>query len=224
MNEIKIGNLACDCIPFSGCSKVSYVVYPAVLPLKDSFLQGLAQRHNTNIVVIYIPADGWNDMLTPWPEPGETPDSPPFGGNAQSTLDLITSDVVPSTDKILGIGENAERIMIGVSLSGLFALWQWLRCPIFNSIACLSGSFWYNGFLQWFYKQSIPAKTGKAFFLLGKKEPHAWIKAYRSVGVNTEAIVDRLRASNIDTEFIWVQGDHFADPEGRLEQGFSGLL
>lgn len=79
------------------------------------------------------------------------------------------------------------------------------------------------GFIDWFSKQTIPHKQGKAFFLLGTEEPKSHIKAYRSVGVNTEKIVTDLKKAGIDTTFEWVPGNHFANPMERAERAFSHL-
>lgn len=220
---IDIESLKCLCVQEKTSRKVTYIIYPAIEPFKDEWLQEKAASHKTNLVVVYIPAEGWNDMLTPWPEPGETHDSPPFAGNASETLSLIQDKVIPACEKVLEITGKVERDIIGVSLSGLFSLWQWIQCDTFDSIASLSGSFWYPNFIEWFEKQNIPSKSGKAYFLLGEKEPKAWIKAYRSVGINTETIVEILKGKGLNVAFQWVPGDHFADPAGRLEDAFKAL-
>ena len=223
MKEIEIENIKCACALNPESKKIAYLIYPEIVPISPREIKSLSTKYGVSIVVIYIPADGWNDMLTPWAEPGETPTSPPFAGKASELLSLIQTQILAKTEEAMGLTQIEERDLIGVSLSGLFTLWQWLQCNVFKSIACLSGSFWYNGFLDWFEKQTIPEKDGKAYFLLGIKEPKAWIKAYRTVGVNTETIVERLKEAGINTEFEWVPGDHYADPSGRLEHAFIGL-
>lgn len=221
VTNIEVNGVKCDCVRKDGSAKIVYVLYPAIEPIDKGWLERMAAENGFSLVLVYIPSAGWNDMLTPWPEPGETPDSPPFGGNAADTFKLLQSDLLPAAEEALGLKGDLERVLVGVSLSGLFALWQWLRHDTFKSIASLSGSFWYEGFMEWFDRQVIPLKTGKAFFLLGDKEPDAWIKAYRSVGVNTKAIVERLHFAGITAELEWVPGNHFADPLGRLERALA---
>ena len=223
IKKIKIEDFNCICVASGFTDRVAYLLYPAVMPFKEEWLQDLAMKHKVSIVVVYIPSDGWNDLLTPWPEPGETPDSPPFAGKSVTTMKIIEKNILPETEKILNLNIEATKDLFGVSLSGLFTLWQWLQYPLFDSITSLSGSFWYPGFLTWFEKQTVAHKTGKAYFLLGIKEPKAWIKEYRSVGVNTETIVDRLNNEGVPAYLQWVPGDHFADPLGRLELAFSYL-
>ena len=223
VKEIEIGGLKCDCVPYAESERVAYMIYPEIVPFEKKWINEMSEKYKVPIIVIYIPADGWNDMLTPWAEPGETPDSPPFAGHASETLRIIQEKVIPAAEKSIGLSHVEERDLIGVSLSGLFTLWQWMICDTFKSIASLSGSFWYPGFLEWFNKQPLSSKSGKAYFLLGVKEPKAWIKAYRSVGVNTESIVKRLESSGISTTFQWVPGDHFADNLGRAEDALKAL-
>lgn len=173
--------------------------------------------------MVYVPIDKWNDYLTPWPEPGETPDAESFAGEGAKFLKTLQDDIIPQSEKLLGMNHITERNLVGVSLGGLFTFWQWLLSSTFRSIASLSGSFWYMGFMEWFDKQNIPHKQGKAYFLLGTEEPKAYIKAYRSVGVNTENIVDVLKKTGIDTTFDWVPGNHFANPLQRAEKALAYL-
>lgn len=223
MKEIKVKDLDCVISGYPEGNRAVYMIYPAIVPLDKEWIKDMSEKYKVTIVVIYIPAYGWNDMLTPWPEAGETPKSPSFAGDAAETLRIIREEVIPQTDATLGNIKIEERDLIGVSLSGLFTFWEWLQCDVFQSIGCLSGSFWYPGFIEWFEKQTIPAKKGKAYFLLGVKEPKAWVKAYRSVGRNTEIIVNRLKASGINTTFEWVPGNHTSHPLERAEDALKNL-
>ena len=199
------------------------MIYPEVMPFTTAFIHEVAQSHNVSVVVVYVPSDQWNNYLTPWPEPGDAKGFPPFAGQSTEFLGTLQQDIIPVVEKALDMSPDAERDLIGVSLSGLFTLWQWLGNNTFRSIACLSGSFWYVGFMDWFEAQSIPQKSGKAYFLLGRDEPKAKIKAYQTVGVNTEEVVNRLTKAGIDVTFQWVPGNHFADPIGRAQLAFAAL-
>lgn len=223
MKKINIKGFDCEIIACEESNRLVYMIYPALVPLDETWLTGMSKEYGVNIAVVYVPADGWNNDLTPWPEPPESKGFEPFGGNASEFLETLRNYILPSVEKELNLSPGYERKLIGVSLSGLFTLWEWMICDLFTSIACLSGSFWYAGFLEWFNKQPVPQKRGKAFFLLGDKEPHANIKAYQSVGVNTEAIVKRLENSGMKVTFTWVAGNHFADPLGRAEKAFENL-
>lgn len=221
--SLQIRNLKCQLFPGSNRDRVIYMIYPEIAGMLGNLLNELSASSNIPIVMINVPSGDWNNYLTPWPEPGEAKGFPPFAGEAKVFLQVITDEIIPQTDKALAIHSSPQRDLMGVSLSGLFTLWTWLQNDIFHSIASLSGSFWYAGFMDWFNQQTIPNKSGKAYFLLGRDEPHASIKAYRSVGTNTQAIVERLKENDIPVTFQWVPGNHFADPEGRAKLGFSFL-
>lgn len=218
--NITVGTLECVVKRFGGNSKVCYILYP--IDWIDGWVDAAAQRYKTSIVV--VKGMDWDNDLTPWPAPGEPPGSPDFKGLAHLFLQTLINEVQPAAEKTLGIDGNAERIIVGVSLSGLFTLWQWIQCDNYGSIGCLSGSYWYDGFLEWFLQQQIPKKRGEAYFLLGTEEPKSPVKAFDSVGENTERVVERLKSIGIPTTFEWVPGNHFTDPEGRLNKTMAALF
>lgn len=223
IKKTEIEGFECACVSNDTSSRVVYMIYPQVEAFSDEWLEQESEKNRCSIVVIYIPLNKWNDCLTPWPEPGETPKAEPFAGEGAEFLKILQQQIVPNSEKVLKVKDIAERNLVGVSLSGLFTLWQWMQCDTFKSIACLSGSFWYEGFIDWFDQQTVPRKSGKAYFLLGTAEPQAHIRAYRSVGVNTEAVVARLKSAGIDTSFEWVPGNHFANPLQRAEKALSHI-
>ncbi len=69
---------------------------------------------------------------------------------------------------------------------------------------------------------TIPAKSGKAYFLLGDKESQS--KAFGTVAQNTQQIITMLRARDIATEFESVPGNHYSDPLPRLDKAFTALF
>lgn len=221
MKTITISGYSIHIAPALGADTICYLIYPELAELEDSWLQRMADESKVCIAAVYVPADQWNDALTPWPEPGEAKGCPPFAGRSQEFLNLLQTRILPEVEKSLdGI---KHRDMLGVSLGGLFTLWQWLVCDTFRSIASLSGSFWYVGFIEWFEAQNLTSKPGKAYFLLGDEEPKSHVKAFQSVGVNTEKIVDRLKQIGDNVEFEWVPGNHFSRPVHRAERALNAL-
>lgn len=223
VNKINISGFGCSCVPFTGASTVTYLLYPALVPFADEWLEKMSMRHKVSVIAVYVPGEKWNDVLTPWPEPPEAKGFPPFAGEAANFLKLLSETIMPGAEKACGITGVASRDLIGVSLAGLFTLWQWIGSELFMNIASLSGSFWYKGFITWFQQQKLSPKPGKAYFLLGDQEPKAKIEAYRTVGTNTQIIVDELRKAGVDTIFQWVPGNHFSRPVHRAEHAFEAL-
>lgn len=221
--DIAIQGYNCRCIPCEGSDTITLMIYPALEMLDYKWLEKVSADYGVAVGALFIPAEKWNDVLTPWAEPPEAPSYPPFAGKAPEFLKLLLSEILPAVKEACGASSNVNVDLIGVSLSGLFTLWQWIQNDTFRNIASLSGSFWYHGFAEWFESQKIPDKSGKAFFLLGEDEPKAHVVAYRSVGVNTETIVRLLKKAGIKTQFEWVPGNHFSRPLHRALQAFTNL-
>lgn len=223
VTNVTIEGFKCTCVGTIHSDTVTYMIYPEAAFLDEKWLQNLSAAHGVSIVVIYVPSEKWNDLLTPWPEPPEANGFPPFGGDASVFEGILNDVIIPQAETTCNLKGIKTRDLIGVSLSGLFTLWQWVKSDIFHSIGCLSGSFWYAGFLSWFERVALPVKKGNAYFLLGKQEPKARIKAYQCVGRNTEIIVEHLKKAGTMCEFEWVSGNHFSNPLERIEKAFSNL-
>lgn len=216
--KFEIEGLECLCCAVEGASGVAYVLYP--MDILESWIEPAARKYGVNIVV--VTGMDWDNVFSPWPAPGEPPGSPDFRGESREFLDLLVKKVVPHVESDLGLS-SPVRTLFGVSMSGLFALWQWVVCDGFTNIASLSGSFWFPGFIEWFRSHPLPQKKGKAYFLLGDKETTSGVKAFDTVGVNTQEIVDTLRTDGIPVGFESVPGNHFARPIHRLDRAFAGI-
>lgn len=224
MNKnITVKGIKCVCVANEESTRIVYMIYPNVDFFDEKWLGLQSNKNHCAIVMVYVPLDKWNDYMTPWPEPGETPKAKPFAGEGADFLKILQNDIIPSAENTLGIDNLTARNLVGVSLGGLFTFWQWMICDSFRSVACISGSFWYMGFMDWFERLTIPSRQGKAYFLLGSDEPKAHIKAFRSVGKDTEAIASALREAGIDTAFEWVPGNHFSNPIQRAEMALAHL-
>lgn len=218
--NIKIGSLDCQYSKVEGSNQIAYILYP--VNLLSDWIEPASRQYNLNIVV--ITGMDWESVFSPWPAKGVPAGSPDFKGDSPQFLKLLQQQVIPQVETALGLRSDVERTLVGVSMSGLFALWQWMVCDTFRNIASLSGSFWYEGFVDWMKSRPIPAKTGKAFFLLGDKESHSKVKAFNTVAQNTQEIIELLRARGINTEFKSVPGDHYSSPLPRLTLALTSLF
>lgn len=217
--EIEIEGLQCLCSTVNRKDRVAYILYP--MDFLNNWIEQATKKYDTNIVV--ITGMDWQNVFSPWPAPGVPKGSEEFKGESPEFLKKLQNKVIPEIEKKLGMDHNVERSLVGVSMSGLFALWQWMVCDTFTNIASLSGSFWYEGFMDWINSIKIPAKSGKGFFLLGDKESKSKVKAFNSVGENTAEILTLLRNAGINVEFQSVPGDHYSDAIPRLDKAFTAL-
>lgn len=199
--------------------KICYMILPEGIrgDVSDG-LKTLSEQYAVSIVVI----DGanWNDDLTPWPAVGVFKKAKPFGGKAAAFLGRLTDTVIPEAEAHLGI-KDAERTLLGVSLSGLFAIWSAFNTDAFTNLISLSGSLWYDGFTDWMKGQTPSPQLKKICMLLGEKEKNAKEKRMASVEEQTMAAVGLLKTgSQATVTFERVEGTHFSPIMPRLERAF----
>ncbi len=218
-HKIGIDKLTCICSTAGSKNKIAYILYP--MDMLADWIEQAAEKYDVTIVV--VTGMDWQNVFSPWASKGVPKGTPDFKGESPDFLKLLQQKVIPAVETTVGVRSDIERTLVGVSMSGLFALWQWLVCDTFQNIASLSGSFWYEGFLDWMKSRVIPSKSGSAFFLLGDKESQSKTKAFDIVGQNTQEIISLLRAHGIHTEFESVPGNHYADPIPRLDRAFTAL-
>lgn len=188
----------------------------------DQWVESAARKYGVTIAV--ITGMDWESVFSPWPAKGVPAGSPDFKGESPAFLQTLTRKIVPAVEREMNVADGAVRTLVGVSMSGLFALWQWMVADTFANIASLSGSFWYEGFIEWISSRPIPHKSGKAFFLLGDKESASNVKTFNTVGANTRAIVALLRKNGVNVDFESVPGNHYANPLPRLDAAFTALF
>lgn len=200
-------------------NKVCYMILPEGIreDLSDG-LKELSEKYDVSIVV--IPDVNWNDDMTPWPAEGVFRKAKPFGGQAAAFLDKLTNEIIPEAEKSLGV-EGVERTIMGVSLSGLFAIWSCFNSNAFTTIISISGSLWYDGFTEWMGKHTPSSQIKKVCMLLGEKEKNAKDKRMATVEEKTLAVADILKSkSQASVLFELVEGTHFSPILPRLERAF----
>ena len=184
----------------------------------DNGLKALSEKHGVSIVV--IEDVNWNDDLTPWPVEGVFKKAKPFGGKAATFLNKLTYEIIPNTEKDLGI-EDAERTLLGVSLSGLFAVCSAFNTDAFTNIISISGSLWYDDFVAWMKEQTPSPQLEKVCMLLGEKEKNAKEKRMATVEERTLAAANILKEkTSASVTFELVDGTHFSPIMPRLERAF----
>lgn len=216
---IEIGQLKCCFTRNSDSKRMVYILYP--MDILTDWIDNAAKFYGCSIAV--ISGMDWDNDLTPWAAPGVPPGSPDFKGLAPEFLKKLQNEVMPEIARQMKLGADTEFDLVGVSLSGLFTLWQWMECDTFHSIACISGSFWYKDFAQWLSTRPISKKTGRAYFSLGNQESKTPVKAFQSVATDTQTVIAALDASGIQTEFRSVPGNHYQHAIERLNLAFQFL-
>ena len=203
-------------------NRICYMILPEGIKgdLCDG-LKELSEKHGISIVV--IEDVNWNDDLTPWPAVGVFKKAKPFGGKAAAFLDKLTHEIIPEAERDLGI-EDAERTLLGVSLSGLFAVWSAFNTDAFTNIISISGSLWYDGFIEWMKEQTPSPQLKKICMLLGEKEKNAKEKRMSTVEERTIAAADIMKAkTKAAVVFELVEGTHFSPILPRMDRAMMTL-
>lgn len=198
--------------------RICYVILPERLKEKElPWLDVMAETHNATFVV--ISGVNWEEDLTPWKAPGLKGGE--FAGKAQYFLEMLKADLFFNLEASLRI-QKADRSIIGVSLSGLFAVWASLSMPLFGSVGSVSGSLWYDGFLEWM-KENKDTVTGRYYFSLGDKERDGKNRRLASVEESTLEAVDLLKSVGKEVTFEYNEGNHFGPLIERIEKAINGI-
>ena len=200
-------------------NKICYMILPeGIMEDLANGLERLAEKYGVSFVVSNDV--NWNDDLTPWPAEGVFKKAKPFGGRAAEFLDKLTHEIIPEAEKHLGI-KSPEITLLGVSLSGLFAVWSAFNTDAFTNIISISGSLWYDGFVDWMKENTPSPNIKKVCMLLGEKEKQAKEKRMATVEECTHTAANILKErSCADVVFELVEGTHFSPIMPRLEQAF----
>lgn len=170
--------------------------------------------------VARIPVHGWDDALTPWEaerlRPGQT-----FGGHAAVTLAELTGTVIPEFTAREGIVPKTLAIC-GYSLGGLFALWAFVNDARFAACACLSGSVWYPGWVDYLRNTNMDGAGRFAFLSVGSKEKRG-AGPFRHVEDDMQASADILRDHGCNARFEIGPGNHMQHNQERLSKGLAEI-
>ena len=198
--------------------RICYVILPEKLKESEHpWLESMADRHEANFVV--ISGVNWEEDLTPWKAPGLKGGE--FAGRARYFLDMLKTDLFFNLEASMRI-VKPERSILGVSLSGLFAVWASLSMPLFSAVGSVSGSLWYDGFLEWM-KEHTDTVTERYYFSLGNKEKDGKNKRLASVEEATLEAVDLLKSVGKEVNFEYNEGNHFGPLIERIEKAIKGI-
>lgn len=206
-------------ISTSQSERICYIILPERLKEQElPWLDSMAETHITNFVV--ISGVNWEEDLTPWKAPGLKGDE--FAGRARYFLDMLRTDLFFNLEASIMRIVKPERSILGVSLSGLFAVWASLSMPLFSAVGSVSGSLWYDGFLEWM-KEHTDTVTERYYFSLGDKEKDGKNKRLASVEEATLEAVDLLKSVGKEVNFEYNEGNHFGPLIERIEKAIKGI-
>ena len=170
-----------------------------------------------------ITGEDWNADLTPWPAERVFAKGGDFGGRADRYLRVLTEELLPFAEHSLH-AEGLPRTLAGVSLSGLFAVYAAHRTDAFHRICSVSGSLWYDGFLDFMVQNPVSPAVRRVYLSVGSREKNAKNPRMRRVEDCTLRAAGRLRQQDVDTCMEINPGGHYADGAERLRKGLTYIL
>lgn len=198
-----------------------YLLIPEGLKTElGKWAESAAARFHINIVL--ITGIDWNRDMSPWPAEGVMKARKPFLGGAKGYLKKLTGELIPEVEHNLSL-TDAKRYLIGVSLSGLFAVWSISESTCFEGVSSVSGSLWYDGFSEWI-KTVTPAGKPRIYMSLGVKEKNASDTRMATVEDATVSIAETLKSKGLDLLFEMVPGTHFSPLPPKLDRALEALL
>ena len=128
-------------------------------------------------MLLTIDEADWEQSFTPWPAPKVFKKGADFGGGAGTYFARLCA-MLPAIESSLNL-QPEWRGIAGYSLAGLFAAWSAYQSgQPFSRTACVSGSMWYDGWLE-FAAHAMPSPPQYAYFSLGDEEKTAKTRAWR---------------------------------------------
>lgn len=198
--------------------RICYIILPEKLKEEErSWLDRMAETLSANMVV--VSGLDWETDLTPWKAPGLKTGE--FAGKAQVFLDILAGDLLVNMESSLRINK-VRRFICGVSLSGLFGVWASCRRELFEGVASVSGSFWYDGFTEWLSTHASSAET--FYFSIGEKEKDGKNPRLSSVEDETKKVMDTLSNNGKKVFFEYNEGNHFGPLIERIEKAIKAIL
>lgn len=176
-----------------------------------------------NVAVLSVTGADWNRDFSPWPAKAAFRGGEDFAGGASSYLKTLADALIPGAESAFDI-RPGKRAIAGYSLAGLFSLYALLESGLFCGAASVSGSLWYDGFLDHIRARATNASNAAVYLLLGDAEARTKNPRLCTVWEKTKEAEGFLRRSGANVFFEANPGGHFADPPGRMIKGMQKIL
>lgn len=172
--------------------------------------------------ILAVSGEDWNRDLSPWAAPAVFQNSSDFSGGAKEHLSFLREKVIPETEAALNLRVK-RRALMGYSLAGLFALYAMYQTNLFTDIASVSGSLWYDGFIEYMKGREPAHRPDRVYLSLGNKEKNTKNPRMRQVEVCTEEVQAHLCGMGIDCVFEKNAGNHFYQEAERMQRALAWL-
>lgn len=184
----------------------------------DSFIE----RISCDAAVVSVRVDDWNREMSPWKAEKCFKDGDDFGGGAGEFLAALVRKI-PEFEKQHGL-EPAHRALCGYSLAGLCALYGLYVSDMFDGAAGVSGSVWFDGWMEFMETHAPMNGNVRAYISVGDREARTRNMRLSRVEECSRKAREILENNGHEAEFELNPGNHFNDPDGRVARGIDRLF
>lgn len=217
-DSFETGHLHGEIYSTAGSETVIYVPEPE--PVTDK-VASLAEE--LSLTLVTVNGMDWNGDLSPWKAPKVFKGEEDFSGGADRFMEELTKNFFPKAEETAGL-TAPMRMMAGISMSGLFALYMAVKSDTLDAAASISGSLWFDGFTDFMKDHPLNKRVKRIYLSLGDKEKKTKNPRMARVETATLAIENMLVDRGIDTTFQMNRGNHFVYGAERLEEAIRYLV
>ena len=168
--------------------------------------------------IISVSGMDWNRELSPWPAPGVFRNQGDFTGEGDKFLCILLEKLLPEGLRVLEYEPESLGIA-GYSLGGLFAVWTLWNTDIFSAVASMSGSMWFDNFLEYARAQRPVRLPELVYLSVGSGEKKSRNKRMAAVEKCTREMANYFENSGSKCVFLLEPGGHFSDVPERIARG-----
>lgn len=207
------------------------IVYINGEEIEEGVLEDLEAHFGVDceeFILLSIESQNWNEDFTPWSAQALTKKSEPFGGGAADYIKFLANTIKPYMDENYKTKlEPSDTVLIGYSLGGLTALYALYTVGIFGKIGTLSGSLWYDNWVE-FMDSHKPINTfARVYMSLGRGEEHSRNQHMAKVGNCTRRaalILENQLEHKENLTLEWNDGGHFTQISERFKKALLWLM
>ncbi|MBP7780942.1 MAG: hypothetical protein KA051_02265 [Paludibacteraceae bacterium] len=164
----------------------------------------------------------WDADMSPWPADKVISKQDKFKGNANHFLDWEQTMLIPAIEGHCQ-GQSLKRILLGYSLSGLFATYAMYCTDKFAAYVSASGSLWYPGFEK-FALNNEPMTDAPIYLSIGDKEKMSKNAYLQSTEGITRHLYEHYKSKGRITHFDLNPGNHFVGNGLRQAKGIKWTM
>lgn len=179
-------------------------------------------------ILLSIKSEDWNVEFSPWPAPALTKKSEAFGGGGEEYLNFLTNNIKPFVDNNYKTKpEPSNTTLMGYSLGGLVALYALYTTEVFGKIGSLSGSLWYDGWIEFISSHTPTNLQARVYISLGRGEERSRNQRMAKVGDctrETASILEKQLKAKENIILEWNEGGHFTETPKRFKKSLLWLM